>query len=492
MATISSTVPTSAIRKTQYDSAVSRIRFRRAIALSLMTVLLPGSAQLAAGNKRLGWIAIRTVVTVALALLFVGVISAAFNSVAFWLLTNTFILGLVRLLLIGLAIGWAFLIVDAWRLGDPLSLQRKQRLVMVGLNAALCISLVGSLLYASHVVGVQRKFIATMFGASAVTGAHDGRFNILLLGGDSGSDRWGLRADSITVASIDADTGHTVLFGLPRNMLNFPFAKGSIMAKQFPRGYNCGSECELNSLATYAADHKELFKKYRDPGVEATTEAVEGITGLKINYWAMVNLKGFERLVDAVGGVKLRVRDRIPIGGVGAPITGYIQPGYKRLNGFQTLWFARSRAAADDYSRMARQKCVMSAMLTQLSPQTVVTKFEEIATASESLVSTNLPASQLSTFIPLALKAKDQKIKTVSFVPPQINTGNPDIAKIQRMVQDAIEPPKPPKPAKANAPSEKANGSAQTPATSGSTSGSLGNIRDGYAANQSQDLAGSC
>ncbi|MEZ5160411.1 MAG: hypothetical protein R2709_06455 [Marmoricola sp.] len=71
-----------------------------------------------------------------------------------------------------------------------------------------------------------------MFGASAVTGAHDGRFNILLLGGDSGSDRWGLRADSITVASIDAETGHTVLFGLPRNMLNFPFAKGSIMAKQ--------------------------------------------------------------------------------------------------------------------------------------------------------------------------------------------------------------------------------------------------------------------
>ena len=489
MATISSTVPSASIRRTQYDTAVSRIRFRRAIALSLMTVLLPGSAQLAAGNKRLGWIVIRTVVALAVTLLLVGLISAVFNSFAFWLLTNTFILGLVRLVLIGLALGWAFLIVDAWRLGDPLSLQRKQRLVMVGLNAGLCIALVGSLLYASHVVGVQRKFIATMFGASAVTGAHDGRFNILLLGGDSGSDRWGLRADSITVASIDAETGHTVLFGLPRNMLNFPFAKGSIMAKQFPRGYNCGSGCELNSLATYAADHKQLFKKYRDPGVEATTQAVEGITGLKINYWAMVNLRGFERLVDAVGGVKLRVRDRIPIGGVGAPITGYIQPGYKKLNGFQTLWFARSRAAADDYSRMARQKCVMSAMLTQLSPQTVVTKFEEIAAASESLVSTNLPASQLSTFIPLALKAKDQKIKTVSFVPPQINTGRPDIDKIQRMVRDAIDPPKP---AKSKASSKTASGSSQTPATTGSTSGSLGNIRDGYAANQSQDLAGSC
>ena len=28
---------------------------------------------------------------------------------------------------------------------------------------------------------------------------------------------------------------------------------------------------------------------------------VEGITGLKINYWAMVNLEGFKDLVDAVG-----------------------------------------------------------------------------------------------------------------------------------------------------------------------------------------------
>ncbi|HNI69776.1 MAG TPA: LCP family protein [Marmoricola sp.] len=488
MATMSSPVPRTTGRTQQYGAAISRIRFRRAIALALMTMILPGSAQLAVGNKKVGWIAIRTVLGLALGLALVGLVAAVFNSLAFWLLTNTFVLGLIRFGLIGLAIGWAYLFVDAWRLGDPLSMERKQRLAIVSLNSALCLALVGSLLYASHVVGVQKSLIANMFGASAVSNAHDGRFNVLLLGGDSGSDRWGLRADSINVASIDEETGRTVLFGLPRNMLNFPFAKGSIMDKQFPNGYNCGSECELNSLATYAADHKDLFRKYRNPGVEATIEAVEGITGLRINYWAMVNLRGFEKLVDAVGGVKLRVRDRIPIGGVGAPITGYIEPGHKKLNGFQTLWFARSRAAADDYSRMARQKCVMSAMLTQLSPQTVVTKFGDIAAASEDLVSTNLPASQLSTFIPLALKAKNQKIKTVSFVPPQINTGRPDIKKIQQMVRTAIDPPR-----KKATPDQAPSGStATTPAGTGSTSGSIGNIRDGYAANQSKDLAGSC
>ena len=106
---------------------------------------------------------------------------------------------------------------------------------MVGLNGVLCFAVAGSLLFASHVVAVQKGFISAMFGDGTPPRAHDGRYNVLLLGGDSGADRWGLRPDSLTVASIDADTGKTVLFGLPRNMLNFPFAKGSVMAEQFPR-----------------------------------------------------------------------------------------------------------------------------------------------------------------------------------------------------------------------------------------------------------------
>ena len=81
-----------------------------------------------------------------------------------------------------------------------------------------------------------------------------------------------------------------MLFGLPRNMPNFPFPEGSMMDEQFPNGYDCGDECELNSLATWAEDHKSLFKGVANPGVEATMQGVEGITGLDINYYAMVNL----------------------------------------------------------------------------------------------------------------------------------------------------------------------------------------------------------
>ena len=223
---------------------------------------------------------------------------------------------------------------------------------MVGLNGLLTFAVAGTLLYTSHLVSVQRDFIITMFGDEVVTKAHQGRYNVLLLGADSGADRWGMRPDSITVASIDEDSGETVLFGIPRNMTDFPFPKGSVMGEQFPEGY----DDEINSLATFALDNKALFKGKGNPAVAATIEGVEGITGLNINYYAMINHAGFQGLVNAMGGLTLNVREAIPIGRIGK-IEGYVKPGVRKLSGFETLWYARSRAAADDYSRMARQKC---------------------------------------------------------------------------------------------------------------------------------------
>jgi LCP family protein required for cell wall assembly len=464
---------------------------RRAVTLMLMTLVVPGSAQLAAGNKRVGRLALRVFLGLAAVSVLVVGISALWHGFAFWLFSKTFVLGVLRLGLCAVAVGWALLFVDAWRLGQPLELLQKQRLAMVGLNGVLCFSVAGSLLFASHLVAVQRGFIDAMFGDGHATAAHHGRYNVLLLGGDSGSDRWGLRPDSITVASIDADTGRTVLFGLPRNMLNFPFPKGSVMAEQFPDGYDCGITCELNSLSTWAQDNKELFKGYPNPGVEATVEGVEGITGLKINYYAMVNLQGFRSLVQALGGLTLNVRDRIPIGGIGGPITGHIEPGVQKLNGFETLWFARSRSSADDYSRMARQKCVMNAMLQQMSPQTVVMKFEGIAKASEKLVTTDLPASELGRFAELAMKARKQPVSTVSFVPPAISTGHPDIAKIQAMVAAAVK-----RSESGAAPAKRHRAkhgfSTKKDPTGSTVGGSLGNLQDGYAANSSTDLSSAC
>ena len=250
------------------------------------------------------------------------------------------------------------------------------------------------------------------------------------MGGDSGAGRWGLRPDSMTIASIDAETGRTVLIGLPRNMENFPFKEGSVMAEQFPKGFvGCHEDdpCYLNGVSTWAGDHTDLFPGSKNPGTDATIMAIEGITGLDINYWAMVNLQGFKDLVDAVGGVTLNVRQPIPVGGLGTDVTGYIEPGTRKLNGFDTLWYARAREGSDDYSRMARQKCVMNAMLDQISPASALQHFGDLAKASAATISTNIPASEFDNFISLALKAKGQKTASLSLVPPLVVTAHPDI-----------------------------------------------------------------
>src|SRR5699024_4829342 len=138
--------------------------------------------------------------------------------------------------------------IDAWRIAHPLSLARRQRLFMTVMNGVVCFSLTGALLFASHFVAVQKDFIGSVFGGHTVTHSKQGRYNVLLLGGDAGPTRVGLRPDSITVASIDAATGRTVLFALPRNLADVPFPRGTVMHRQFPHGFNCHEECYLNAV----------------------------------------------------------------------------------------------------------------------------------------------------------------------------------------------------------------------------------------------------
>jgi anionic cell wall polymer biosynthesis LytR-Cps2A-Psr (LCP) family protein len=170
-------------------------------------------------------------------------------------------------------------------------------------------------------------------------------------------------------------------------------------------------------------------------------------------------------------------------GGIGENVKGYIQPGVRHLDGYETLWYSRTREGSDDYSRMARQKCVMNAMLHQVSPQVALRNFSKITEASTAMISTNLPRSEVDRFIALALKAKDQKLASVSLVPPLIDTGNPDIAVIREAVAQATDGS-----AGSADEADHQKRKRQTPITGGS----LGTLSEGYAANQAGDLAATC
>lgn len=451
-----------------------RLVFRRGLTLMVMTLLMPGSAQLVMGNKAIGRLALRVWLCVLAMGAGVALLAFSWQGGLIHLVANPRILFLVRLGLFASAIGWALLLLDAWRISRPLEMARNHRLWMTGLNGTLVMGTAGVLLFAAHLVAAPQSFINTVFAAQQVSSPHDGRYNVLLLGGDSGPDRQGMRPDSITLASIDADTGRTVLVGIPRNLQDVPFPRGTVMHEQFPAGFNCDG-CEINGINTWANDHAALFHA-KNPGLTATVEAVEATTGLKVNYYALINLQGFQSLIDAVGGVTIDVKERTAVGGVGGPITGWIEPGTRRLNGHDALWYARSRATNDDWSRMGRQKCVMSAMLHQLSPKSVLFNAQKLAESGAAVLETNIPAEDVDTFTSLALKARAQRVSTVSLVPPVIYTGNPDFDRVRAVIREAID---------------RAEG--RTPSRFGTRTLSLPrDHNDPRAANQTSDLAAHC
>ena len=211
------------------------------------------------------------------------------------------------------------------------------------------------------------------------------------------------------------------------------------MAGLMPQGWTCGDECLLNALYTWGTVHaKEFPAGTKDPGLLATTEAMEALTGLDIQYYVLVDLKGFRSLVDAVGGLDIAVQRRTPIGSQHL-IKGWIEAGNQHLDGYHALWYARSRANSTNYERMARQRCVVTSMVNQLDPQTVVLHFADIAKATKGVFRTDIPQEALASLATLAVKTKTQKITSVNFVPPLINPWDYDPQVVRDTVARTID-----------------------------------------------------
>ncbi len=452
------------------------IALRRGLTMLGMTLVVPGSAQLVAGNERLGRLAVRIWLTlIALAVVFVLLLVVPFTrAFALGLYANPISLEVLRWASLVLGLGWAALFVNAWRIANPSALSPAGKVIVPAVAFVLALAVVWGSWTLSNAFEAQSRLVGNVFGGGGKAETSSGRYNVLLLGGDAGAGREGLRPDTMIVASIDASTGRTVLFSLPRNLQWAPFPESSPLHKLYPNGYWCKDQsCLLNAVYTLAMDHKNLFPGVKNPGVQATREVIGNILGLDINYYALVDLKGFEALINAVGGITLDVARKVPIGGgtdltTGRkyPITGYIGPGKNlHLNGHDALWFARSREGSTDYERMARQKCVLNAMVKQLNPTTVLTKFQDIAKAGEEIVSTDVPTSQLGTLLDLAAKGRSLPLSSVSFAPPLIKPAKPDFPRIRQIVADTIE-------ASENADDGKGSKAESTPAQSASGSGS--------------------
>lgn len=462
-------------RPLRYPDTSSRaLMTRRGWWLVGLNFLIPGSAQVLAGNRRLGRFGIASTL-VLWVLAVVGVLFALLAPTAgLSLVTSAWLpdwLGLLRPLpllvaqgvLIAYAALWIVLTIDTLRLVRLVRTGRGARFAIATVAVGLLVVASGTAAYASTAVGTARSTISTIFGASGPTvPPSDGYYNILLLGADSGEGRDSMRFDSISVVSVNAQTGATTITGIPRDMPHFPFSEGP-MRDRYPDGHegfsdpSCGWGSGINQLRTeveVCQDGAELYPDAESngsaPGIEATKDAAEGILGIEIPYYVFIDMHGFASLVDALGGVEITVAERLPKGGgpsyTGQPVEewaiGWIEPGTQRLDGDTAQWYARSRYTTSDFDRMERQRELQAAILAQFTPQVVLTRFQDVAAAGADIVQTDLPQSLIPTLVDLAMKAKEQPVQTLELTPGGgIDEFDPDYAYIAELIQTTLHPP---------------------------------------------------
>ena len=422
---------------------------KRAWWLLALAVIFPGTAQLLGGNRRLGSFALRfSLVNLGLVLL----------GALIFLINKSWLVGLATVPFITTVLGWylwffaalfALLMLDALRLAQLGRVEGRARWYLLG--AFLVVGTLGtsSIVYAGNVSVTSASAIGSIFNQGGSTQPVNGRFNILVLGSDAGNDRFGIRPDSISVFSVSAETGRVAVIGIPRGLEKVPFRDGSPLWSVYPNGWNCLNECLINALYKNVNDkHPELYpdaeKRGSTPGVEATKDAVEGVTGLKITSYVMVEMTPVTKLVDALGGVTIDVKQRLPIGGQrddASDAEGWIEAGDNQLmNGYTALWYARSRHTTSDFDRMRRQKEVQAAILKQVSPAVIFTRFQEVASAGKSLITTDIPKDMLPKYLELANKAQKRGLKVLDLVPEKgYHPGNPDYSAIRTAVAKIVD-----------------------------------------------------
>jgi LCP family protein required for cell wall assembly len=412
------------------------------LALTLGSALLWGVAHLAAHRHRTGLALMAAhVFLLAFILTMATVFSTRLLSLA---VQPRWITALVLALTV-LAVAWTAVIIWSYLLVRPAASGIVGRALTTGLTLGLCALILAPAAYAARFAYLSRDVMDHLFAGNTGpvmsedpwNGAQ--RVNFLLIGADSAPNRPGVRTDSMTVASVDTATGAATLFGLPRNLQNVPLPSGPARDR-FPYGFTGSGSAHpglLNEVFQYAEDHPEVVpgapKGQR--GSTLLKETVGGILGIPVSYYAMIDMRGFAEIIDAMGGVRVTVEEPIVYGRYRE---GLLPAGTRRLNGEEALWYGRSRTDSDDYVRMGRQKCLLNAVAKQADPVTVVNSFENLATATKRAISTDVPQSLLPALVELSQKVKATHIRSLSFVPPLIDTAAPDWRLIRRKVSQVL------------------------------------------------------
>lgn len=220
----------------------------------------------------------------------------------------------------------------------------------------------------------------------------DGRVTVLVLGSDSDATRRargkGYLTDAITIVSVAADGSDAVLLSLPRDSTDITMPDGSMWTRK------------VNEMVPTL-------------GPAVLRDTMSRLTGLPIDYYAMMDMDAFRYLVDAVGGVSVYVP--YPLGDKRCSIGA----GTQHLNGSLALCYARHREMDSDYARAGRHQQLLVALRDRIMAQGL-----DAATvaALAGSVQTDIPAADIPALLELARASADAQVRQVVLGPPDYTT----------------------------------------------------------------------
>lgn len=446
--------------------------FGAAVGGTVLGTFVPGTGLFLSGHRRIGAI----VLSVFLAGIVVlgGLVLFRRRDLIGWVLNPAVLQG-VGIALVVIAFAWVGVVIltHVWLL--PARVTATQRgigaLLVAVLSFVVAAPLAIGSIYATASAESVREIFKSHGDTKSATRPSDrptmpqedpwkdiDRVNVLLLGGDSdGGKRDGVRTDTVMVASIDTTSGNVTLISLPRNTGRMPFPEDSVLSQHYPYGFSngVGEDAEFMLNAMYgnvpAVLGDDILGETDNVGADVMKLSVGEALGLHIDYYALIDIKGFSKMIDALGGITVNINEPVAMGGstdANRPPDKWLEPGPDRhLNGNEAMWFARGRYGSDDFDRMDRQRCVIDAMVRQINPTNVVSRYEAIVREGGNLILTDITQEELPAFVELAMRVKDGKIRSMVFKHGERGffSSNPDYDLVRERVATALdESAKPP------------------------------------------------
>lgn len=255
------------------------------------------------------------------------------------------------------------------------------------------------------------------------TGKYTG---VLIVGIDSGraAGDGNMNTDTMVLAVYNHETKETLMISIPRDFI-----------VEIPG--QAGVYERINAVYAYGE------RKEKNRGLKDLSQVFQRITGVEIQYQAMIDLKGFRQAIDAVGGIIVNVDNsftdycypaekdskntqlrRCGDAGVYLTETLTFTSGPQEMDGSTALKFARSRKAqgpeGSDYARARRQQKVIGALRdkflaseTLLNPQKLV---EIMAAIQSNLKVSEFTTEDLQAGVLIAKNLSEQGSKTYSLV----------------------------------------------------------------------------